>query len=503
MAASDRESAAPSRFERTCWLDLRTLGLWRIALGAILLVDVWDRTRHFSAHYLESGVLPVDALEALYGASIYLSAHVLASGTPALEAALFVLEAAAAVAILVGWHTRIATILCWYLVASVQIRNPYVSGMSGDMILRVQLMWGAFLPTDARFSVAALRRSGDGPPGQRVASVATLAMLLQVAVIYVAAGLHKFTPSWNDGTAVYWVMHLDDWNAQRLAPLLTAQPTLMWLLAHATRVVEILFPLFLFSPWYTGWGRLLAFAGLVGFHAGTLVFLDIGLFPWISIVIWLVVLPSELWDDWLPRLGIRRFADPASARLVPERLPRPAVWLAVGILAYVGVQQTANVLRMDLPDPVYRVGQSLRINQHWKMFAPPAKADFWLVVDGVRADGIHVDPFQGRSPQWTKPIVTETFPNFRWRLYVLLGLLPTNPIPERDRLYPPFGRWLCERWNAEHPGSKALEELVMWGVVENTLPPYQGEAPLERMELGRHRCGEGEAGRSDSDGPSG
>lgn len=485
--ASTRRGAT-SRAQQVFSLDLRTLALWRIGLGTILLVDLWDRSRHFGAHYLESGVLPVEVLERIYGASVHLSAHVLASGHPTAEASLFGLQALAAIAILVGWHSRIATLLCFYLVASLQIRNPYVSGMSGDMIMRVQLMWGLFLPMDARWSLAALRGRARRLEGPRIVSLATAAMLLQVAVIYVAAGLHKFTPSWNDGTAVYYVMNLDDWNNQRLAPLLLAREGWMFVLAHATRIVEIFFPLLLFSPWQHGWSRLACFASFVAFHAGTLVFLDIGLFPWVSIVIWLVVLPSDLWDRWLPRLGLAGLRAPSPGAVQPVPLPRPAAWIVVAILAYVGVQQTANLLRTDLPAPIYRVGQALRLNQHWKMFAPPAKADYWLVVEGRQASGDRVDPFRERGVQWTKPIVTEIFPNFRWRLYVLLSLLPANALPERDLLYPPFGRWLCRRWNATHEGGSRLEDLVLWGIVERTLPPPAGPAPLARMELARHSC---------------
>ena len=107
--------------------------------------------------------------------------------TPALRA----FTAGCAIALLVGWRTRLATVLCWYLVASVQ---P-LSYMGGDSILRLLLFWGLFLPLSARFSMDAVqgrvRRRRDS-----FISGGTVALLLQVCIIYWATGIQKTGALW-------------------------------------------------------------------------------------------------------------------------------------------------------------------------------------------------------------------------------------------------------------------------------------------------------------------
>src|SRR5262249_35841222 len=135
--------------------------------------------------------------------------HVHASESPLALAGLFGLSTVAALAMLVGFQTRVATVLSWYLLASLQARNPWLAAMGGDRLLRIFLFWGCLLPLDARFSIDAARDPRLRETGNRYESIAGAALLVQVALVYFATGWLKKTSRWLDGTAVFYVLHLD------------------------------------------------------------------------------------------------------------------------------------------------------------------------------------------------------------------------------------------------------------------------------------------------------
>jgi hypothetical protein len=96
-----------SRFQEIIGLDLRSLALYRISIALVILYDLADRAGDLSAHYTDAGILPTSSMLAFYGSKIYSSIHVIASGSVAAEAGVFVVHALAAVALLVGYRTRL------------------------------------------------------------------------------------------------------------------------------------------------------------------------------------------------------------------------------------------------------------------------------------------------------------------------------------------------------------------------------------------------------------
>ena len=170
-------------------VDLRSLALLRIGLGVSVLADVITRAFDLVGLYTDRGVLPRDLLLAMDGRGVYLSAHYWASAHPVSQGALFAFTAGCAIALLVGWRTRWVTLLCWYLVASVQVRQP-LSYIGGDSILRLLLFWGLFLPLSARFSVDAAQGRVRPRPDSFI-SGGTVALLLQVCVIVLGDGHPK------------------------------------------------------------------------------------------------------------------------------------------------------------------------------------------------------------------------------------------------------------------------------------------------------------------------
>ena len=202
-------SPVTSKLKELFAVDLRSLAVFRMALGVAVLADVAVRALDLVGLYTDRGVLPRELLLALDGPGVYLSAHYWAGVQPSLQAVLFLFSAAWAVALIAGWRTRLATLVCWYLVSSLQLRQPLVY-LGGDSILRLMLFWGLFLPLGARFSVDSVR-GRIAPRSNQHLSGATAALLLQVCFIYWATGIQKSGDLWWNGQAVAYALGADEW----------------------------------------------------------------------------------------------------------------------------------------------------------------------------------------------------------------------------------------------------------------------------------------------------
>jgi len=141
-------------------LDLRSLALFRVLIGLILLFDLYERfglglffinnNGGLHAHYTSFGLLPVVvSMEELHSASF--SLH-FASGTFGFQFVLFGLHSLFAMGLLIGFRTRLSSVACWLLTTSMHNRNVWINN-GGDDLLRLSLFWAMFLPLDARYSL--------------------------------------------------------------------------------------------------------------------------------------------------------------------------------------------------------------------------------------------------------------------------------------------------------------------------------------------------------------
>ena len=174
-----------------------------MGIGLSVVVDTIVRSFDLVELYADAGVWPRELLLAEDGPAVALSVHYWASIDPRLQAAVFTLTALSGLALALGWRTWAATLACWYLVSSVQIRQP-LAYMGGDSILRLMLFWSLFLPLGARFSLDHAR-GREEPRPDRLTSVATAALLLQVCFVYWFTGLQKYGSLWQSGQAASFI----------------------------------------------------------------------------------------------------------------------------------------------------------------------------------------------------------------------------------------------------------------------------------------------------------
>ncbi|HWP60817.1 MAG TPA: HTTM domain-containing protein [Candidatus Acidoferrales bacterium] len=290
--------------------DLRSLAALRICLALLILIDLLQRSRDLVAHYSDAGVLPRSVLLENLRNRWHVSLHLI-NGTWEAQAVLFLIAGIFALAFLVGYRTRITGAISWFLLISLQNRNPVVAE-GADVLLRVTLFWALFLPLGARYSLDSVKHpQWERLPGQTV-SWASFAYLMQVIFVYWFSLFHKYGPEWRvHGTAVYYALSLDHLTTP-LGDFLLQFPSLLRLLSFGVLGFEAIGPLLLLSPLFTAQVRSAAILGFVCLHLGFASTLQIGLFPWIGIVAVLALLPAWFWDKIFTRL---KTADAAGTKI--------------------------------------------------------------------------------------------------------------------------------------------------------------------------------------------
>jgi hypothetical protein len=478
-------------------LDLRALALLRMGTAAVILLDLAIRSTDLEAHYSNLGVLPVAVVVERAWTPYQFSLHA-SSGLWQVEALLFVVAAVVAGALLLGYHTRLATLASWVLLVSLQNRNPMI-GQGGDDLLRMLLFWGFFLPWGRVWSRDA--RNQPLPASYDYCSAATVAYIVQLALLYWCTAILKSGREWtHDGTALYYALSLD----QLLLPagrLLYPHPDLLRFLTFATWYTELLLPFALFIPFRVAWWRFLVIGVLTAFHIGISLTLFVGIFFIINFVSLLGLLPPVALDWLAPRLTRQAtWAWQWHARLPAWQLPwqvriertnprspgsvrlaravREAVVLAS--LAYICWWNVDDVSKPGrwMSEPTRWLGYLFRIDQHWGMFAPAVfKDDGWFILEGTTKAGQVLDlNRQGKPVNYTKPkAIVKLFKNDRWRKYSENYLFVNN-----SWMRPYYCNYWLRVWhqNTTHPPLTNLKVVYM---KEVSLPNYQVPAATREV----------------------
>ncbi len=489
-------------FRSVFTVDLRALAIMRIWIAGIILTDLAIRATDLEAHYSNMGVLPLHVMHQYLWPAQFFSFHAL-NGMWQFELLLFILAAGFALCLLLGYKTRLVTVVSWLLLISLQNRNTLIT-QGGDDLLRMLLFWGIFLPWGQYYSYDATRRTQLPLPKTSYFSAATVAYILQIALVYFCTAMLKNSPEWRtEGTALYYALSLD----QILMPggkLIYPYPELLRSLTFITYYVELLLPLLLLVPFYNNFFRIVTVLLLLGFHIGISLTLFVGLFYLINIASIAGLLPPPVMD-WVDRRLLPSLRRPYTGKFkqiflrMRQQYPvsirvqlSPLAsaqrhWLPQLQNGFVSVVllyciwwnlSGTNLTLPKLPDSSRWFGYLLRLDQHWGMFAPVVfKDDGWYILEGQIADGRAIDlNHEGKIADYTKPAsVVSMFKNDRWRKYSENYLFVRNAY-----MRPYYCHYLMRRWNEDHPNQK-IRQLEIIYMKEPSLPDYQLATPTREV----------------------
>ena len=477
-------------------IDPRSLALLRFALGAILLVDLAIRATDLRAHYTDAGAVPRSVVSENLGNAWRWSLHSL-DGSATYQGCLFLIAAVVSISLLVGYRTRAATVFSWLLLFSLHTHNPFVIN-AGDGLLRLILMWSIFLPLGRCWSIDSRRRRRTEPGNDDhattpVLSLACVAIMLQVCVMYWATAYFKVNDYWQSGDALHYVFSFDAY-ARPLAVRMLAYPELLTWLSRGSLVWEFVGPALLFFPWRTAAVRMAVIIGFVLLHIGIELTLTVGLFSYVSLAAWAVFIPPSVWNVLTRAKHRVATSDQTASVVAPSpcdkspatrriRLLGDATVAALLVLVLVWNAFSLDVVSRwyGLPTAVRRAAQVTGTYQKWSMFDRPPRRDGWFVAIARLTDGQVIDLGRGGKPvdweSWQKPPrVIDRSKNHRWRKFSRHLLRR-----QHRRLRPTYCDYLLAEWRRDHPTAAEVARVELFYMQEETVSPADEVALADEL----------------------
>lgn len=294
-------------------IDYRSLAIFRIGIGLLILIDLIFRLPDLWAFYTDQGILPRFALLQFFSDANRFSVYNI-SGQFWFVLLLFIISAISALFLIFGYKTKLASFISWFLLLSLHNRNELVL-QAGDNLFHIIMFWSLFLPLGKVWSLDSLLgktkfeniqepnvQNSVKQSGQNcgyISNIASLAVLIQVAITLLFAALLKTGNEW------IWPNFTASGIALRVNYLgtpfgrwLLNFPELLKVSTALLAYIELYSPLLLFFPFKNDKFRIIVLpiilVMLFSFGLG----LEIFLFPYIFIVCFTLFIPSIFWT-WL------------------------------------------------------------------------------------------------------------------------------------------------------------------------------------------------------------
>jgi len=310
--------------QRYLSVEPRWIGVFRIVLGTLLIVDLLRRWLDIRAFYTNDGILPNHySLFRPMGAYLFSLYHAFSTFGEVNVA--FALTLVIYVLFAVGYRTKLFHILAAVCITSLNSRNLFVQN-GGTVVVNIITIWTLFLPLGRRLSLDAVLRSLREHPehnaaelndrsyrdSTRFVSLVVLALILQWSCIYFFNTVHKTGHGWKNGTAIYWF-----WQQDRIVTWLSIwgrnhlPMSVVHVMTHGTLVVEGTLAFILLVPVFQRWTRRIAFLLALMLHGGIALSARLGPFSYVMVSFFILLLGE---DDW--KLVGRWFGRPQRARTV-------------------------------------------------------------------------------------------------------------------------------------------------------------------------------------------
>jgi hypothetical protein len=409
-------------------------------------------------------------------------------GSAGYQAGLFAIAGLLGVALVAGFQTRWVVIGSWLMLISVQHRVPPV--LSGaDILLRMLLFWGMFLPLGRTWGVDAWMERKAGRlkvQSQPVLSIASAAILLQMGMMYLFSALFKTNTEWLTGGVIESSL-AHDFYSKPLGTWLLQYPGLLKVMTYGVFALEWIGPLLLFIPLVGGKIRIGAVFALAAMHIGIALTLQVDLFSPVTIAGLILFLPPSFWDRMC---GTRPIETAQKAeRMILGR--RSSIGLAAeGVcalaLAYVVMVNVRSLpafsAKGSAPSPSF-LRTACGLGQKWNMFDEAPSKDGWYVAVATLNDGRQVDLLRDGLPvDWRRPSnPPSVYPNHRWRK--LFREMAFEDAFGYQFFRQPVASFLVREWNRRHSETEQIARFELVYNMEQSVPENPASRSMIRERI--------------------
>lgn len=398
---------APARAAAST-LHSRTVGIWPLVTFRVLfgLVCAFGAVRFVAEGWVGALLVEPDFFFDFYGFG-----WVPRPG-PVGAYALYGLIAASALAVAVGWRFRLAaaTLLASFTYAELLDATNYL-----NHYYLVVLLAGLLLLTPAHRALSLDVAQGRTAAAGRVPTWCVHALMAQLALVYVCAGLAKVNADW-----LLRAMPLGIWLPEHtgvpvIGPLL-ADPWVALAASWVACLYDVTIVAWLLWPRSRPW----AYAAVVVFHGATWALFNIGLFPLIMTTGTLLFFPSaqhaRAWRWVAARLG--RPLGPLPLESAPAVGHRGARLLPWALGALFAVQLALPLRALAYPGPAAWSEEGYRFGWRVMLVEKVGSARF-SVSDEATGRRVEVDPLDFLTPYQAKQMAIQ--PDFIWQFAQHLG----------------------------------------------------------------------------------
>ena len=256
----------------------------RIAFGLVATAWMLSLIPILQPFFGSGGVIPQRELQG--GAW---SLFTLVAGTPAIWA-LWLAGLLGAVALTIGFQTRVAALVVFVVLLSVTRWAPLAFN-AGDGLMRIVAFYVLLMPAGSAASVDRWRADPGGVWNfPRRAPWALRLAQIQLSVIYISTVWEKAGGAlWRDGTAVSYAVRVGEVSRLSVPSFVTDSPILSELATYGTVATELAIGVLVWNraarPWVLGLGVLL--------HLSIELTLTVGFFSATIVTLYLAFLPPE------------------------------------------------------------------------------------------------------------------------------------------------------------------------------------------------------------------
>ena len=312
-------------------ISAKPLGLIRILFGMIALYNLALCSVEIDYWYSGNGLLPGNEAWSVAGALQLSILHYYQD--PITVRALFAATAVAAFGLMIGWRSRLMSILFYIGMVMINNRN-LVTSSGADVLLLVYAFNIMLCPSGAAYSVDAWleSRKRNAPADPLIIPWGFRLIQIQLCLVYTLALVLKLGGNlWLDGSALHYVLN----NTEVIRfdfSFLSDYPVLINLMTYASLVIEFALA---FLIWFRAVRPIVIFSGLL-LHGGIMLAINIPIFGELMWLGYIAFLTPPEFDAFLHAIDVRRlFRRPAqveqeSAEIVVQPTPAANPFPAFG-----------------------------------------------------------------------------------------------------------------------------------------------------------------------------